>query len=201
MNTNSFHISAQENRNSWTTRETVVISVSSVVFGMLYLAWVQLWLVAQGVIGPLAMDIVFGFWFAGSVFNTYVIRKPFVALATALIASLAEVLTGNPAGAILLLTGVIQGAGSELPFLLTRWRRYSVTILALSSVSAAVFSFVYNWVRFDYQNLEPGLLIAMFVIRITSGVLLGSLLPLFFASRLRKTGVFSGLAIDTPRRG
>jgi energy-coupling factor transport system substrate-specific component len=179
----------------------VVISVSSVVFGMLYLAWVQLWLVAQGVIGPLAMDIVFGFWFAGSVFNTYVIRKPFVALATALIASLAEVLTGNPAGAILLLTGVIQGAGSELPFLLTRWRRYSVTILALSSVSAAVFSFVYNWVRFDYQNLEPGLLIAMFVIRITSGVLLGSLLPLFFASRLRKTGVFSGLAIDTPRRG
>jgi energy-coupling factor transport system substrate-specific component len=197
MSTSLSNASISDSQSSWTTRETVVVSVSSVVFGMLYLAWVQLWLIAQGLIGPLAMDIVFGFWFAGSVFNAYVIRKPFVALSTALIASLAEVLTGNPAGAILLLTGLIQGVGSELPFLLTRWRRYSVTILAFSSVSAAIFSFVYNWVRFDYQTLESGLLIAMFAIRVTSGVLLGSLLPLFFAKRLRKTGVFAGLAIDS----
>lgn len=197
MSTSLSNASISGSQSSWTTRETVVVSVSSVVFGMLYLAWVQLWLIAQGLIGPLAMDIVFGFWFAGSVFNAYVIRKPFVALSTALIASLAEVLTGNPAGAILLLTGLIQGVGSELPFLLTRWRRYSVTILAFSSVSAAIFSFVYNWVRFDYQTLESGLLIAMFAIRVTSGVLLGSLLPLFFAKRLRKTGVFAGLAIDS----
>lgn len=196
MSTPLSHTAATPRQSGWTTRETVVVSVSSVVFGMLYLAWVQLWLIAQGLIGPLAMDIVFGFWFAGSVFNAYVIRKPFVALSTALIASLAEVLTGNPAGAILLLTGLVQGAGSELPFLLTRWRRYSVPILALSSVSAAIFSFAYNWVRFDYQTLEAGLLIAMFAIRITSGVLLGSLLPLFFARRLRRTGVFAGLAVD-----
>lgn len=196
MSITSLNDSTTDRQNSWTTRETVIVAVSSVVFGMLYLAWVQLWLVAQGLIGPLAMDIVFGFWFAGSVFNAYVIRKPFVALSTALIASLAEVLTGNPAGAILLLTGLIQGVGSELPFLLTRWRRYSVPVLVLSSVSAAIFSFVYNWVRFDYQTLEPGLLVAMLVIRITSGVLLGSLLPLFFAKRLRKTGIFSGLAVD-----
>lgn len=196
MSTSLSNVSINDRRNRWTTRETVVVSVSSVVFGMLYLAWVQLWLVAQGLIGPLAMDIVFGFWFAGSVFNAYVIRKPFVALSTALIASVAEVLTGNPAGAILLLTGLVQGVGSELPFLLTKWRRYSLPILALSSVSAAIFSFVYNWIRFDYQTLEVGLLVAMFVIRITSGVLLGSLLPLFFAKRLRKTGVFGGLAVD-----
>ena len=79
-------IGNDEPSSAWTTRETVVIAVTSVVFGMLYLAWVQVWLVAQGMIGPLSMDILFGFWFAGSVFNAYVIRKPFVALATALIA-------------------------------------------------------------------------------------------------------------------
>lgn len=62
--------------SSWTLRETVIIAAAGVVFGVLYLLWVQLWLVFQALIGPLAMDIVFGFWFCASTFAAYVIRKP-----------------------------------------------------------------------------------------------------------------------------
>ena len=182
----------------WTTRETVVVAVSSVVFGMIYLAWVQLWLLAQGLIGPIAMDIVFGLWFAGSTFNAYVVRKPGVAFATAMIAVIPELLAGNPAGLILLITGLVQGAGSEIPFALTRWRRYSWSVLLTSGGMAAVMSFGYNWIIFDYQNLDTGLLIAMFIIRIASGMLLGALLPRSFANMVRSTGVFTGLGIDSP---
>lgn len=181
----------------WTTRETVVVAVSSVVFGMIYLAWVQLWLLAQGLIGPIAMDIVFGLWFAGSTFNAYVVRKPGVAFATAMIAVITELLAGNPAGLILLITGLVQGAGSEIPFALTRWRRYSWSVLLTSGGMAAVMSFGYNWIIFDYQNLETGLLIAMFIIRVASGMLLGALLPRSFANMVRSTGVFTGLGIDS----
>ena len=182
----------------WTTRETVVVAVSSVVFGMIYLAWVQLWLLAQGRIGPIAMDIVFGLWFAGSTFNAYVVRKPGVAFATAMIAVITELLAGNPAGLILLITGLVQGAGSEIPFALTRWRRYSWSVLLTSGGTAAVMSFGYNWIIFDYQNLDTGLLIAMFIIRVASGMLLGALLPRSFANMVRSTGVFTGLGIDSP---
>lgn len=182
----------------WTTRETVVVAVSSVVFGMIYLAWVQLWLLAQGLIGPIAMDIVFGLWFAGSTFNAYVVRKPGVAFATAMIAVITELLAGNPAGLILLITGLVQGAGSEIPFALTRWRRYSWSVLLTSGGMAAVMSFGYNWIIFDYQNLDTGLLIAMFIIRVASGMLLGALLPRSFADMVRSTGVFTGLGIDSP---
>ena len=182
----------------WTTRETVVVAVSSVVFGMIYLAWVQLWLLAQGLIGPIAMDIVFGLWFAGSTFNAYVVRKPGVAFATAMIAVITELLAGNPAGLILLITGLVQGAGSEIPFALTRWRRYSWSVLLTSGGTAAVMSFGYNWILFDYQNLDTGLLIAMFIIRVASGMLLGALLPRSFANMVRSTGVFTGLGIDSP---
>lgn len=182
----------------WTTRETVVVAVSSVVFGMIYLAWVQLWLLAQGLIGPIAMDIVFGLWFAGSTFNAYVVRKPGVAFATAMIAVITELLAGNPAGLILLITGLVQGAGSEIPFALTRWRRYSWSVLLTSGGTAAVMSFGYNWIIFDYQNLDTGLLIAMFIIRVASGMLLGALLPRSFANMVRSTGVFTGLGIDSP---
>ena len=181
---------------AWSTRDTVVVAISAVVFGVLYLTWVQLWLFAQGLIGPLAMDIVFGFWFAGSTFTAYVVRKPWVALTTAMIAVVTQILLGNAAGAILLLTGLIQGLGSEAPLAATRWRRYSLPILMASGASAALFSFAYNWIRFDYGSLALGLVAAMFVIRVVSGMLLGGLLPRFVADRLRSTGVFDGLAIE-----
>lgn len=183
---------------AWTTRETVITAVSAVVFGMIYLAWVQVWLLAQGLIGPIAMDIVFGLWFAGSTFNAYVIRKPGVALATAMIAVITQLLAGNPAGLILLVTGLVQGFGSELPFALTGWRRYSWPVVLASGAAAAVMSFGYNWIRFDYGNLEPSLLLAMFAIRVTSGVVLGALVPRVFANLVRSTGVFAGLGIDAP---
>ena len=182
----------------WTTRETVVVAVSSVVFGMIYLAWVQLWVLAQGLIGPIAMHIVFGLWFAGSTFNAYVVRKPGVAFATAMIAVITELLAGNPAGLILLITGLVQGAGSEIPFALTRWRRYSWSVLLTSGGMAAVMSFGYNYIRLDYQNLDTWVPIAWFIIHVASGMLLGAMLPRWFANMVRSTGVFTGLGIDSP---
>jgi energy-coupling factor transport system substrate-specific component len=142
------------------------------------------------------MDIVFGFWFAGSTFTAYIVRKPGVAFAASMIAVIAEILAGNAAGAILLLTGLVQGAGSEVPFAATRWRRYGWPVLLASGATAAVFSFVYNWFRFDYASLAFGLLVAMFAIRVTSGMVLGAVLPKLAADRMRTTGVFDGLAIE-----
>lgn len=187
--------------NKWTLRETVTVATVSVVFGMLYLAWVQVWLFVQGLTGSLSMDVLFGVWFAGSIFAAYVIRKPGVAFTTAVIASIAEVLTGNPSGAILILTGVVQGAGSELPFALTRWRNYRLPLLLASGATASIFSFVYTWVRFSYWELDPGLLVLMFVLRVLSGAVLGGLLGKFLADQLQKTGVLSGFALDIQKRG
>lgn len=184
----------------WTARETVTIVSMGFVFGVLYLAWVQLWLVVQAVIGPLAMDLMMGFWFVVSIVAAFIIRKPFVAFTAEVVAAIAEVLTGNPAGLILVLTGVVQGAGAELPFLLTRWRNYRLWVLLASGASAAVFSFVYTWIRFDYGNLEPGLLAVMFALRVTSGVILGGLLGWAIAEAIYRTGAVNGLAIDDDRR-
>jgi energy-coupling factor transport system substrate-specific component len=124
-----------------------------------------------------------------------------VAFTSAVISSAAEVLTGNPAGLVLLLTGMVQGAGAELPFLLTRWRDYRLPVLLASGASAAVFSYVYTWVRFDYGSLAPGLLVVMFVLRVASGALLAGLLGKALSEALWRTGVLAGLAIDAEHRG
>jgi energy-coupling factor transport system substrate-specific component len=185
----------------WTQRETVIVAALGIVFAVLYLGWVQLWLLLQAAIGPLSLDILFGSWCVVSVVAAYIIRKPFVAFGSEVIAATAEVLTGNPAGLILVLTGIVQGAGAELPFALTRWRNYRLPTLLASGASAAIFSFVYTWIRFSYGTLAPGLLVTMCVLRVASGVLLAGLLGKVIGDALYRTGVLSGLAIDTDKRG
>jgi energy-coupling factor transport system permease protein len=185
---------------SWTLRETLVVAVLGAVFAVLYIGWVQVWLVAQAAFGAVTMDVVMGFWFIVSIVAAAIIRKPGVALASEVLAAGVEILLGSPAGLILLLSGAIQGAGAELVFAVTRWRNYSLPVLMAAGASSSIFSFVYTWVRFDYGSLQPGLLIAMFALRCLSGAILGGLLGHFVVQALYKTGALAGLAIDREKR-
>jgi energy-coupling factor transport system substrate-specific component len=186
--------------HAWTLREILIAAVLGAVFAVLYLGWVQVWLVAQAAFGPVTMDVVMGFWFIASIVAAAIIRKPGAAIATEVLAAAIEILLGSPAGIMLLVAAAVQGAGAEVVFAATRWRNYSLVTLALAGIGAAVFSFAYTWVLFGYGTLAPGLLIAMFVLRCLSGALLGGLAGHLVTEALYKTGVLSGLSIDHARR-
>jgi energy-coupling factor transport system substrate-specific component len=185
---------------SWTLRETLVIAVLGGVFAVLYVSWVQVWLIAQAVFGALTMDVVMGFWFIVSIVAAAIIRKPGVALASEVLAAAVEILLGSPAGLVLLLSAAVQGAGAELVFALTRWRNFSLPVLMAAGVGAAIFSFAYTWIRFDYGALQPTLLVTMFLLRCLSGALLGGLLGYVVVEALYKTGALAGLAIAYEKR-
>jgi energy-coupling factor transport system permease protein len=184
----------------WTLKETLIIAVLGVVFAVLYLVWVQVWLIAQAIFGAVTMDVVMGFWFVGSIVAAAIIRKPGVAFTSEVLAGGVEILLGSPAGLLLLLSGAVQGAGAEVVFAATRWRNYSLPVLMAAGVGAAIFSFAYTWIRFNYGALQPGLLIAMFVLRCLSGALLGGWLGHVIVEALYKTGALAGLAIDYDKR-
>lgn len=188
------------NRYSWTLREILIVAVLGAVFGVLYLAWVQVWLVAQAIFGPVTMDVVMGFWFIVSIIAAAIIRKPGAALISEVLAAATQILLGSPAGLLLLVTGVVQGAGAEAVFAATRWRDYRLPVLIAAGIGASVFSFVYTWIRFDYGALAPGLLVSMFILRCLSGALLGGVLGRFIVEALYRTGVLSGLPIDHAKR-
>jgi energy-coupling factor transport system substrate-specific component len=167
---------------------------------VLYIGWVQVWLIAQAIFGSLTMDVVMGFWFVASIVAAAIIRKPGAAFAAEVMAAGVEILLGSPGGLILLLSGAIQGAGAEAVFAATRWRNYSLPVMMAAGVGAAIFSFAYTWIRFDYGALQPGILVAMFVLRCVSGALLGGGLGHVIVQALYKTGALSGLAIDHDKR-
>ena len=182
--------------NSWILREILIVAAIGATFGFLYLGWVQVWLIGQALFGPVTMDVMMGFWFIASIVAAAIIRKPGAALLAEVLAALVEVLLGSPAGLLLILAGLIQGAGAEAVFALTRWRDYRLPVLMAAGVGSAVFSFIYTWIRFDYGALAPGLVIAMFILRCLSGALLGGLAGHLVTRALYRTGVLSGLRID-----
>lgn len=186
--------------NAWSLREILIVVVLGAVFAVLYLGWVQVWLIAQAIFGAVTMDVVMGFWFIVSIIAAAIIRKPGAALISEVLAAGIEILLGSPAGLMLLVSGAIQGAGAEVVFAATRWRNYSLPVLMAAGVGAAVASFAYTWVVFDYGALAPTLLIVMFVLRCLSGALLGGLLGHLIVEALYRTGVLSGLAIDHAKR-
>ena len=189
-----------QDESRWTLRETLVVAAIGVVFAALYLGWVQLWLIAQAAFGPLTMDVMMGFWFVASPVAAAIVRKPGAAFGAEVLAAAAQVLMGSPVGLLLILTGIVQGAGAEAGIALFRWRRYDRLALIVSGVGAALFSFVYTWIRFEYGALAPGLLVAMFSLRVLSGALLGGLLGWAIAQALLKTGALRGLPIDRAAR-
>ncbi|KLK91200.1 thiamine permease [Microvirga vignae] len=188
------------NSRIWTLRETLIVAVLGAVFAVLYLGWVQVWLIAQALFGSLTMDVVMGFWFVASMVAAAIIRKPGVAFAAEVLSAGVQILLGSPAGLMLLVTGAVQGAGAELVFAATRWRNYSLPVMMAAGVGAAIFSFAYTWVRFDYGALQPGILIAMFTLRCVSGALLGGWMGHVIVQALYKTGALAGLAIDHDKR-
>jgi energy-coupling factor transport system permease protein len=188
------------NKQAWTLRETLIVTVLGAVFAVLYLGWVQVWLIGQAVFGSLTMDVVMGFWFIASIVAAAIIRKPGVAFTSEVLAAGVQILLGSPAGLLLLVTGAVQGAGAEAVFAATRWRNHSLPVLMVAGVGAAIFSFAYTWIRFDYGALQPAILVSMFILRCLSGALLGGLLGHVIAKALYNTGALAGLAIDHDMR-
>lgn len=184
----------------WTQREIAVVAVIGVVFAALYLGWVQIWLIAQAALGPLTMDAMMGFWFVAAPVAAAIVRKPGAAFAAEVLAAAAQLLMGSPAGLMLILTGIVQGAGSEAVLAAFGWKRFDRLALTLSGIGAAVFSFAYTWVRFNYGALAPELLSVMFAVRLTSGAILGGLLGWIIAEALHRTGALSGLPLDRAKR-
>ncbi|WP_426311769.1 ECF transporter S component [Cellulosimicrobium sp. E-16] len=190
-------------RRGLTLHETVLIAVLGVVFGFVYWAFVQLWAPLQLAMGPLAdlaANVLAGAWIVVGPLATYVVRKPGVGILAETLAALVEVVfLASPAGPLLLVVGLVQGLGAELPFALTRYRRFGWWVFVASGVSAALVTFAFNAVRFgwlgqDYAMLRLG-------VQVVSCVVLCGLAARLLGDALARTGALDAFAIGAARRG
>ncbi|WP_099156603.1 ECF transporter S component [Virgibacillus ndiopensis] len=181
--------------NNWRFKEIVVMSVLSVVFAVVYLAFLPIGKVLVGFFGPIGYDLIFGIWFIVSIIAAYIIRKPGAAFISETIAAMVEVMLGNATGPMLIVSGMIQGLGAETAFAVTRWKNYSSWVLMAAGVGSAVFSFVYGYFISGYAALSTTYVSGMLVTRMISGALIAGVLGKALSDGLAQTGVLSSFAL------
>jgi energy-coupling factor transport system permease protein len=101
--------------NRWRLKEIIVMAVLSVVFGIVYLAFLPVGKLLVTFMGPIGYDFIFGIWFIVSIIAAYILRKPGAAFLSETIAATVEMMLGNAMGPIIIVTGMIQGLGQKQP--------------------------------------------------------------------------------------
>ncbi|MFS0690341.1 ECF transporter S component [Sporosarcina sp. 179-K 8C2 HS] len=186
---------------SWKLKEVVLMSLFSVVFGIVYLLFLHVGNIWSGFIGPIAYEWMFGIWFIVSIICMYIIRKPGAALISETIAAAVEVLLGNAVGPRLILAGIIQGLGAEAAFAATRYRRFDLWVLMLAGVGSSVFSFIYGYFLGGFAVFSTGYVMLMLGIRIVSGAVIAGIGGKMVVDGLLATGSLRGYAITRTKKG
>jgi len=183
-------------------KDLVLMVVLGVVFGFAYWALVQAWnslAILMGPAGDIAQHVLFGGWLLVAPLAIAIVRRPFAGLIAEVIASVVEVVfLGSPVGPLLFVAAAIQGAASEIPFALTRYRRFGWGVFALSGLLGAGLVFFWSAFRFGWYGQD--IFVLRLVIQCLSGIVLGGLLGKVIAGALARTGVVDNFAIGRADR-
>ncbi|GAA4428899.1 ECF transporter S component [Georgenia halophila] len=184
-------------RQGWAMKDLVLMVVLGAVFGFVYWALVQAWnglSILMGPAGDLSQHVLLGGWLIVAPIAIAIIRRPFAGIIAEVLASVIEVVfLGSPVGPLLILAAAIQGAGSELPFALTRYRRFGWGVFALSGLLGAGLVFFYSAFRFGWYGQD--IFALRLVLQCASGIVLGGLLAKVIVDALARTGVVDNFAI------
>ena len=177
--------------NSWRVIDIVTAAVLGVACGLLFWVWNSV-----GYAGVKALDtltpglggLVTGIWFTGGVLGGLIIRKPGAAVFVEVIAASVSALIGSQWGLETLYSGLAQGLGAGLIFLLFAYRRFDLPVAILAGVGSAVGAFILE--LFLSANLAMSLQfnIIYLTCMVISGAILGGVLCHYLVKALAKTG-------------
>ena len=184
----------------WKLRDIIMMAILGVIFSIIYLAVFNLGVVISTALAPtgfsnFAFEIIYGIWFMAGALAGYIIRKPGVALVAELLASVVELLMGNSGGITVVLTGIIQGLGTEIGFAVFRYKKWNLLSMTVGAILSSVFIFCYELYYLQYYLLLPKVLIPQLLVRFVSAFVFSALCVKLAGDGLAKTGVVKSYAI------
>ena len=180
----------------WRVVDIVVASVIGVASGAIFLVWN---VASEPVTAPLKallpglQAMGGGFWLFAGVLTAIVIRKPGAALYGELLAATVSALVGNQWGATTLLSGVVQGLGAELVFLVFFYANWRVYVAVLAGAGAGLAMAVTDLLVW-YAGADALFATVYTVSAIVSGAVIAGLLSWLAARGIARTGALSRFA-------
>ncbi len=125
----------------WRVVDIVVASVIAVACAAIFLVWNIGYEGPSSVLSPLLpglQGLLAGPWLIAGVLGALIIRKPGAALYTELLAAVISALVGNQWGPLTIVSGLVQGLGAEIVFLLFAYAVWRLPVAILAGAGAGL---------------------------------------------------------------
>lgn len=182
----------------FTLIEIVVMAVIGVINGVLGTPNAmlgRLFMTFSGSYGFLAFAVICGGFYISGPLCGYIIRKPGAATLAETMNGVAQVLSGNPNGVMVLGAGFLQGFMSDLGFAFFGYRRWTLSVLALSGALAPLLQQVPEVYFFGVGDMGISYNLLALVIRMVSGAVYAVILVKPIAHALARAGVLRGTLV------
>ena len=177
---------------AWRTVDVVVAAVIAAAFGVVFWAWNALWAATAPAFTalPAAQYLISGVWLIPAVLGGFVIRKPGAALFCELLAAIVSALIGSQWGLDTVVSGVVQGAGAEIVFLLFRYRTWTLPVAALAGAASAAAAWVHDMIVY-YPDLGVGGWAVFVPFYLMSAAVIAGIGSYYLTRSLAQTGVLA----------
>jgi energy-coupling factor transport system substrate-specific component len=193
--TTSSPTAAPRDAARWRTVDIVVASVMAVAFGLLFAAWNNF--VYPTISVPLSGSpfgpLIAGVWLLPGVVGGLVIRRAGAAFYTEFLAATVSLFFGSSWGLTVVMSGVWQGIGAELVFLLLAYRRWGVTAAVLAGMGAGLAMGIYESIVY-VPDYSPSWKLAYIAAAIVTGAVVAGYLGWLLARSLARTGALAPFA-------
>ncbi len=182
------------------TVDLLVTVVIGVAFGVAFMGYGGLYTLISPITAGFkpAEGILTGFWFLPALVAVLIVRKPGAAVLAELIAATLEFMLGSQWAWGAVISGLLQGGGVELAFLLTMYRRFTWPVAVMGGLFAAALEWIYERYAY-YQDMSWPYSFMMLGFFLVSGALLCGLLGMAIVKALTATGALDALPAGRDR--
>lgn len=190
-------------RKSWRVVDIVVSAILGVACGLLFVFWNgagYAWFTAMDAVTPGLGGLAVGIWLLGGVLGGLVIRKPGAAIFVEVLAASVSAMLGSQWSIETVYSGLAQGLGAELIFLLFAYKRFGVGTAVLAGMGAAVGAWTLELFTsgniaksFEFNAIYLGCLLI-------SGAVLAGILSWLLVRALAATGALDSFAAGREHR-
>ncbi|MEO3937146.1 ECF transporter S component [Dermatophilaceae bacterium Soc4.6] len=186
----------------WRTIDLLTCAFLGVAFGVAYWAWSLAYQgpsTALATVFPPLQGITGAPWLMAGVVGGLVVRRPGAALFCELIAAVVEALVGSQWGISAVYSGLLQGAGAELAFLLLGYASFGIRAAVLAGALSAPFEAVYEWYAY-WTDWGLGYKVAYLVILTASGAVVAGGLGWLLTRGLARAGALNAFPVGQEQR-
>lgn len=178
--------------NKWHLKDIILVTLIGIVCGLIFWIMDPIYTAVTAILTPMGLApfsgaVLIGFWTIGGPLALMVIKKPGSGLLAEFLGAAVEMLLGGIWGAATLISGIVQGIGSELGFAFTGYKNYGKLGMLLSTFTTTIVTFGYQLIKHDYAGFSFGMIAALFVVSYISVFLFSGVLSMAIAKMLERT--------------